>query len=110
MKELSGKELVERNVSVQLARKPTAKSAEGSVEDAASGEDKNKGERPAKRGRGGFRGRGRGRGGRGGFKVMLIHFVRCFCHNCLTLVNRHAMALKPSMRNIQPTFLARSFH
>ncbi|RPA83290.1 RNA-binding domain-containing protein [Ascobolus immersus RN42] len=69
MKELSGKELVERNVSVQLARKPTTKSTEGSEEGAASGEDKGKGERPAKRGRGGFRGRGRGRGGRGGFKA-----------------------------------------
>lgn len=69
MKELSGKELVERNVSVQLARKPTTRSTEGSEEGAASGEDKGKGERPAKRGRGGFKGRGRGRGGRGGAKA-----------------------------------------
>lgn len=69
MKELSGKELVERNVSVQLARKPTTRSAEGSEEGAASGEDKGKGERPARRGRSGYRGRGRGRGGRGGPKA-----------------------------------------
>lgn len=68
MKELTGKELVERSVSVQLARKPTAKTAEDSNEGAASADEKGKGDRP-KRGRGGFRGRGRGRGGRGGFKA-----------------------------------------
>lgn len=69
MKELSGKELVERNVSVQLARKPNTRSTEGSEEGAASGEDKGKGERPARRGRHGYRGRGRGRGNRGGLKA-----------------------------------------
>lgn len=58
--ELSGKDLVERKVSVQLARLPTAKNEEASPQgEQAEG----------KRGRGGLRGRGRGRGGRGGAKV-----------------------------------------
>lgn len=60
--ELSGKDVLERKVSVQLARKPetTAEKADG-VNGDASGAD---GSRRRVSGRG--RGRGRGRGGRGG--------------------------------------------
>ncbi|KAG5991489.1 hypothetical protein E4U52_003587 [Claviceps spartinae] len=59
--ELSGKDILERKVSVQLARKPetTAEKADG-VNGDASGAD---GSRRRVSGRG--RGRGRGRGGRG---------------------------------------------
>jgi RNA recognition motif-containing protein len=61
--ELSGKEILERKVSVQLARKPepAGEKTEGAVSggDAASGGE---GGRRRQSGRG--RGRGRGRGGR----------------------------------------------
>jgi RNA recognition motif-containing protein len=61
--ELSGKEILERKVSVQLARKPEAAAEKG--EGAASGgEATGEGSRRRPSGRG--RGRGRGRGGRGG--------------------------------------------
>src|SRR3979411_431752 len=61
--ELSGKEILERNESVQLARKPEAAAVKG--EGAASGgEASGEGSRRRPSGRG--RGRGRGRGGRGG--------------------------------------------
>src|SRR5277367_3425710 len=61
--ELSGKEILERKVSVQLARKPetTAERAEAATSgNEASGEGNRR--RPSGRGRG----RARGRGGRGG--------------------------------------------
>lgn len=59
--ELSGKEILERKVSVQLARKPepSQEKTEG-----ANGEAGAEGSRRRPSGRG--RGRGRGRGGRGG--------------------------------------------
>lgn len=62
--ELSGKEILDRKVSVQLARKPetAAEKAEG-VASGGEGVSGNEGRRRAS-GRG--RGRGRGRGGRGG--------------------------------------------
>ena len=53
--ELSGKEILERKVSVQLARKPEPAEAKG---EGAEGEG------TETRKRGGRRGRGRGRGGR----------------------------------------------
>ncbi|KAI1852499.1 hypothetical protein JX265_011135 [Neoarthrinium moseri] len=59
--ELSGKEILERKVSVQLARTPTATGEK--VEGAANGEGA-EGTRRKASGRG--RGRGRGRGGRAG--------------------------------------------
>jgi RNA recognition motif-containing protein len=61
--ELSGKEILERKVSVQLARKPetAAEKAEG----AASGNEAS-GDVSRRRSSGRGRGRGRGRGGRGG--------------------------------------------
>ncbi|KAM0282683.1 hypothetical protein ACHAQH_002880 [Verticillium albo-atrum] len=56
--ELSGKEILERKVSVQLARKPEPA---GEKADAANGEGAGEGNRRRPSGRG----RGRGRGGRG---------------------------------------------
>lgn len=60
--ELSGKEILERKVSVQLARKPESndKTEAGAAGEGSGGE----GTRRRASGRG--RGRGRGRGGRGG--------------------------------------------
>ena len=60
--ELSGKEILERKVSVQLARKPESndKNEAGAAGEGSGGE----GTRRRASGRG--RGRGRGRGGRGG--------------------------------------------
>ncbi|KAK6336139.1 hypothetical protein TWF696_001706 [Orbilia brochopaga] len=65
--DLSGKEILERKVSVQVARKPgTPPAANG--ESAANGGEK-RGNGPPRRGRGGFRGGRGGRGGaRGGFR------------------------------------------
>lgn len=63
--ELSGKEILERKVSVQLARKP--ETAQEKAEAAASGgEGVSGGEGSRRRSSGRGRGRGRGRGGRGG--------------------------------------------
>lgn len=60
--ELSGKEILERKVSVQLARKPEPA---GEKNEGANGEGSGaEGSRRRASGRG--RGRGRGRGGRGG--------------------------------------------
>lgn len=58
--ELSGKEILERKVSVQLARKPEAA---GDKFDIANGEGSG-GEGSRRRASGRGRGRGRGRGGR----------------------------------------------
>jgi len=63
--ELSGKEILDRKVSVQLARKPEPAGEKG--EGAASGgEGQSGGEGGRRRPSGRGRGRGRGRGGRGG--------------------------------------------
>jgi RNA recognition motif-containing protein len=61
--ELSGKEILERKVSVQLARKPepAGEKTEGTASGGEAGGEGNR-RRPSGRGRG----RGRGRGGRGG--------------------------------------------
>lgn len=63
--ELSGKEILERKVSVQLARKPepTGEKGEGA---ASGGEGQSGGEGGRRRPSGRGRGRGRGRGGRAG--------------------------------------------
>lgn len=69
--ELSGKEILERKVSVQLARKPEPAGDKG--EGATSGAEASGGE--GRRGSGRGRGRGRGRGGRtsrGGRAVSLL--------------------------------------
>lgn len=60
--ELSGQEILERKVSVQLARKPESndKNEAGAAGEGSGGEGTRR--RPSGRGRG----RGRGRGGRGG--------------------------------------------
>lgn len=68
IQELSGKELVERKVSVQIARKPTPKAEKVEGEQTTEGNENANGNGEAKRGRGGARGRGRGKGGRGGLK------------------------------------------
>jgi RNA recognition motif-containing protein len=63
--ELSGKEILERKVSVQLARKPEPAGEKGAAsggEAGSGGEGEGGRRRPSGRGRG----RGRGRGGRGG--------------------------------------------
>lgn len=60
--ELSGKEVLERKVSVQLARKPGAAGSKKENEENAGGEE---GEHaPKKRGASRGRGKGRGRGGK----------------------------------------------
>jgi len=63
--ELSGKEILDRKVSVQLARKPEA-NAEKNEGAASGGEGVSGGEGGRRRPAGRGRGRGRGRGGRGG--------------------------------------------
>ncbi len=63
--ELSGKEILERKVSVQLARKPET-AAEKAEAAASGGEGVSGGEGGKRRNSGRGRGRGRGRGGRGG--------------------------------------------
>jgi len=60
--ELSGKEILDRKVSVQLARKPEPAGEKGEGEPTSGGEGRRRG---STRGRGRGRGRG-GRGGRGG--------------------------------------------
>ncbi|KAL8725808.1 MAG: hypothetical protein Q9181_006274 [Wetmoreana brouardii] len=62
--ELSGKEILDRKVSVQLARKP--ETAAEKAEAAASGGEGGSGNEARRRNSGRGRGRGRGRGGRGG--------------------------------------------
>lgn len=62
--ELSGKEVLERKVSVQLARKP--ETAEEKAAAAASGGEGVSGGEGRRRNSGRGRGRGRGRGGRSG--------------------------------------------
>lgn len=71
--ELGGREVLERKVSVQLARKPGsigsgAKKGGKDWEEGAAIQDGEHTHGPSKRGRSGFRGRGRGRPGRGGAK------------------------------------------
>ena len=61
--ELSGKEILERKVSVQLARKPEP-AGEKTTADAVSGGEGGSGGETRKRGSTRGRGRGRGRGGR----------------------------------------------
>ena len=61
--ELSGKEIMDRKVSVQLARKP--ESAAEKAEAAASGGEGVSGNEGRRRSSARGRGRGRGRGGRG---------------------------------------------
>ena len=63
--ELSGKEVLDRKVSVQLARKPET-AAEKAEAAASGGEGVSGGEGGRRRSSGRGRGRGRGRGGRGG--------------------------------------------
>lgn len=60
IQKLSGQEILERKVSVQLARKPPVESKE----DAVSGGEGASGGESRKRGLNRGRGRGRGRGGR----------------------------------------------
>lgn len=62
---LSGKEVLERKVSVQLARKPET-AAEKAEAAASGGEGVSGGEGGRRRNSGRGRGRGRGRGGRTG--------------------------------------------
>ncbi|KAI9696464.1 MAG: hypothetical protein M1836_005742 [Candelina mexicana] len=62
--ELSGKEILERKVSVQLARQPEPAGERG--EGGASGGEAGSGGEGRRRGSGRGRGRGRGRGGRSG--------------------------------------------
>ena len=78
--ELSGKEILDRKVSVQVARKPEP--AEGKAEAAVSGGEGASGGEGRKRGSGRGRGRGRGRGGRfgrGGRTVRILRSLAPFC-------------------------------
>lgn len=72
--ELTGKEVLERKVSVQLARKPGSagngpkKGIRESEEGTAQPESEQSQQGPSKRRGSGFKGRGRGKAGRGGAK------------------------------------------
>ena len=72
--ELSGKEILERKVSVQLARKPGP--AGENAEAPVSGGEGTSGGEGRKRGSGRGRGRGRGRGGRFARGVRTVSFFR----------------------------------
>lgn len=109
IQQLSGKEILERKVSVQVARKPeTAETKEGAVsggEGASGGEGRKRG---STRGRGRGRGRG-GRLGRGGRSraetVRLFLYQYCRKTPLITSMFRNRMAnQRPPY---QPTFLAR---
>ena len=69
--ELSGKEILDRKVSVQLARKPEASAEKG---DAASGGEAGSGGEGGRRRQTRNRGRGRGRGGRTGRAARGVSF------------------------------------
>ena len=71
---LSGQEILERKVSVQLARKPDQSAgAEATAETPAEGAEGTENKRSAGRGRG--RGRGRGGRGRGGARTTAVCFT-----------------------------------
>ena len=71
--ELSGKEILERKVSVQLARKPEAAGEKGdSPGSGGEGASGGEGGRRRTSGRGRGRARGRGRGGRAARGVSLV--------------------------------------
>ena len=79
IQELSGKQILDRKVSVQLARKP-----ETAEEKAAKSAENNDGNRRRSSGRG--RGRGRGRGGRvssRGARVSLLSVVFAFANEMM---------------------------
>lgn len=110
IQQLSGKEILERKVSVQVARKPEPAEAK---EGAVSGGEGGSGGEGRKRGLNRGRGRGRGRGGRfarGGrrseavcsFSMILI----LVCH--LTLVIFNSKMVNPRLL-FPPMFLARQF-
>lgn len=110
IQQLSGKEILERKVSVQVARKPEPAEAK---EGAVSGGEGGSGGEGRKRGLNRGRGRGRGRGGRfarGGrrseavcsFSMILI----LVCH--LTLVNFNSKMVNPRLL-FPPMFLVRQF-
>lgn len=71
--ELSGKEIMDRKVSVQLARKP--ETAAEKAEAAASGGEGVSGNEGRRRNSGRGRGRGRGRGGRAGRGGRSVRFL-----------------------------------
>lgn len=95
--ELSGKEILERKVSVQLARKPesAAEKTEG-VNGEGSGAE---GSRRRASGRGRGRGRGRGgRGTRGGRAGVSIIRSLVLTHLCLVWTNTY-LSLIPLFKN-----------
>jgi hypothetical protein len=75
--DLSGKEILERKVSVQLARKPEEAGAKREGAAAVEGEGEGSGGEGRKRGSGRGRGRGRGRGGRAGRGGRGVSSFRC---------------------------------
>jgi RNA recognition motif-containing protein len=87
IQELSGKEILERKVSVQLARKPEA--AGDKTEGAASGgEGVSGGEGGRRRQSGRGRGRGRGRGGRAGRTGGRVSMLETKLRPCTDINNR----------------------
>ncbi len=74
--ELNGKSIVDRKVSVQLARKPEENSAEGA--EVANGENR-------RRGSGRGRGKGRGRGGRSGRAGRAVSFSPAVLDICIVM-------------------------
>lgn len=104
--ELSGKEIMDRKVSVQLARKP--ETAAEKAEAAASGGEGVSGNEGRRRNSGRGRGRGRGRnsrGGRGGRNVRGFPIFRDVYIANLYLRDR----LTVPLLMVLPTSLAKSF-
>jgi RNA recognition motif-containing protein len=108
IQQLSGKEILERKVSVQVARKPEpAEAKEGAVsggEGASGGEGR-------KRGLNRGRGRGRGRGGRfarGGRRTEAVCSFAMTYNTYLSSNSDHFHSKTASLRLLcPPTFLAR---
>jgi RNA recognition motif-containing protein len=80
--ELSGKEILERKVSVQLARKPEAATDKAEGANGEHGEGTRRRQSTRGRGRAGRGRTGRGRGGRTGSGVSCPDKCRCVTHRC----------------------------
>ena len=105
IQDLSGKEILERKVSVQLARKPEpgGEKAEG----GASGNEGGSGGEGRKRGSGRGRGRGRGRGGRlgrGGRAVSPLEYICPAYHSGVTNLTKSRGAKLPVILRLARPF------
>lgn len=105
--ELSGKEILDRKVSVQLARKP--ETAAEKAEAAASGGEGVSGNEGRRRNSGRGRGRGRGRGGRGGRGGRSVSPIPdCVLDDIADHLFLHSVKLMASLLMVLPMFPAKS--